>query len=725
MQPRWQNKSYPEVFVNRENHIKSFDDAVDELLLSDRSSVLVYHGVGGQGKTRLSQHLGGLVKNKELKTYQRIRAATINLRDVSQSDDINIFLKLRKEFLRAGVKLEAFDVALAIIWENTREYKAVPDMKKSNWAGEVAESASSALPDAADEFAGMIPFGRVSKWGYDKLKIKWIFERHQYLHELLFDEKRKQKAPKEQETALPVIFARNLNSCLKDKPYLRYLLLLDEYECVFEEGLASRRWAENKLDNHVRTIISETNSLLAVIFSREELPWGASPLWKDDLENKQHELTGLKEKDARKWLSKEGIDDELIQNSMLDSSREKEEIDSYIYPLLLEINILHWRFLKEKGKEEIEPAMFVLSAPSLQDRKKDALERLFGDYHEDLQMVLQRLSVSTRFDRQAFNHIIDTFGIAVSHDKYDQIIELSLFTEHDDGYVSMHRGVADILFDTLNEERKLSSINTLLEHYSLRSKADSLRTFGDKHVIALIESVNLRRRLGPQDYIEWLDNNTEQLTLAARAIEGEHLWRSALEISLANFGEEHPDTATSYNNMASNLNEQGRYDEAETLFRKGLEIHQQVLGEEHPDTATSYNNMASNLNAQGRYEEAEPLCRRALEIRQRMLGEKHPDTADSYNNVAYNLNTQGRYEEAGPLFRKGFEIRQQVLGEEHPDTASSYNNVASNISSQGRYEEAEPLYRKAVYLIENTHGYDHPNSKTMRDNLDIFLKRTS
>jgi tetratricopeptide (TPR) repeat protein len=65
------------------------------------------------------------------------------------------------------------------------------------------------------------------------------------------------------------------------------------------------------------------------------------------------------------------------------------------------------------------------------------------------------------------------------------------------------------------------------------------------------------------------------------------------------------------------------YDQAQPLFRKGLEIRQRVLGEEHPSTAASYNNVASNLNAQGKYEQAEPLLRKGLEINQRVLGEEH------------------------------------------------------------------------------------------------------
>ena len=160
----------------------------------------------------------------------------------------------------------------------------------------------------------------------------------------------------------------------------------------------------------------------------------------------------------------------------------------------------------------------------------------------------------------------------------------------------------------------------------------------------------------------------------------EHWNRKSLEIRQRVLGEEHPSTAASYNNVASNLNAQGRYEEAEPLFRKSLEIRQRVLGEEHPSTATSYNNVASNLNAQGRYEEAEPLYRKSLEIRQRVLGEEHPDTAASYNNVAYNLNAQGRYEEAEPLYRKSLEISQRVLGEEHPTTLAIKNGLANCVS---------------------------------------------
>ena len=49
----------------------------------------------------------------------------------------------------------------------------------------------------------------------------------------------------------------------------------------------------------------------------------------------------------------------------------------------------------------------------------------------------------------------------------------------------------------------------------------------------------------------------------------ELIWRDALGFIEENLGEEHPDTAASYNNLAYNLNAQGRYAEAETALPQG------------------------------------------------------------------------------------------------------------------------------------------------------------
>ena len=65
---------------------------------------------------------------------------------------------------------------------------------------------------------------------------------------------------------------------------------------------------------------------------------------------------------------------------------------------------------------------------------------------------------------------------------------------------------------------------------------------------------------------------------------------------------------------------QGRYAEAEPLYKRSLAIWEEALGPEHPNVATSLNNLAGLYRAQGRYDEAEPLHKRAMTIDEMALG---------------------------------------------------------------------------------------------------------
>jgi len=51
----------------------------------------------------------------------------------------------------------------------------------------------------------------------------------------------------------------------------------------------------------------------------------------------------------------------------------------------------------------------------------------------------------------------------------------------------------------------------------------------------------------------------------------------------------------------------GRWKEAEELFVQVMETSKRVLGDEHPDTLTSMNNLASTYRKQGRWKEAEEM----------------------------------------------------------------------------------------------------------------------
>ena len=208
----------------------------------------------------------------------------------------------------------------------------------------------------------------------------------------------------------------------------------------------------------------------------------------------------------------------------------------------------------------------------------------------------------------------------------------------------------------------------------------------------------------------------------AEYAQAEPLYRRALAIDEKALGPDHPDTATSLNNMAALYRAQERYKEAEPLCQRALDIFENSLGPDHPNTAISLNVLALLYRGQGRDQEAEPLYKRALAITEKASGTEHPSTATRLNNLAELYRAQGRYNDAEPLHRRALAIREKALGSEHPDTAGSLNNLAGLYEAQGRHQETEPLLRRALEIIEKALGPEHQKTSIVRNNLILFYR---
>ncbi|MDP2278041.1 MAG: CHAT domain-containing protein, partial [Nitrospirota bacterium] len=212
---------------------------------------------------------------------------------------------------------------------------------------------------------------------------------------------------------------------------------------------------------------------------------------------------------------------------------------------------------------------------------------------------------------------------------------------------------------------------------------------------------------------------------AGRYAEAEPLYKRSLEIREKALGREHPSVAQSLDNLAGLYAFiGGRYADAEPLYKRALEIYEKALGREHPSVAQSLISLAGLYESTGRYADAEPLYKRALEIREKIRGSEHPDTAIVLRMLAELYRVTGRYAEAEPLFKRSLAIVDKALGKDHFSVAASLNKLAVLYESTGRYADAEPLHKRALEIMEKALGREHLATAIIIDTLAELYRVT-
>jgi tetratricopeptide (TPR) repeat protein len=586
------------IFVDREPPRNIFEKAAFAVP-ADRSIIRVFYGVGGQGKTALCRELWRKTDPAIEPSYAFLRRAELDLHGRQKDDPDLLLVWIRNGFAEAGVNLPAFDLALAITWEATRGEQPFPKLTKP-WLTRITAAADITLGEAllevkfwqgivgevAREIPGLGLVPHIGGWVIDKAKRANLERTRHELKELY--RAGELKTPYELSEKLPWMLAQDLNHHLAAHPQDRFILFIDEYERVFDEAGASARWEENRFDSHVRSLIKDTNGLLAVFFSRECLPWGDDPDWRDDLKDAQHLLGGLAAKDADEFLRAIPIEATEIRQAIIDGAREEPRPDAPVYPLMLDLQVEHWRALVAK-KEALTPDRFQVSAPTFEGRRREIVARVLREYGLPLQTTIERLSVAQRFDRAAFEHVVKNFGTGLPLDSFENIVGLSFVTRGDDGFLTIHNAVAQTIRETLDPERRRTSIEALLDHYSARMKVNLPRDVTDAAVTALTEAAFLRRSKGIEGFVGWLEAASNIVIEAGRYSSAAQWWRETLEAVEAALGPEHPDTAASLNELGLLLKTQGDLVAARPLYERALAIREKALGPEHSDTATSLN----------------------------------------------------------------------------------------------------------------------------------------
>jgi hypothetical protein len=336
-------------FVDREEPKITFEKAA-LAIPADKAILRVFYGVGGQGKTALCREFMRMSDATTDPTYRFLRRAVVDLHNKPKTDPDLLLVWIRNAFAKtAGLTFPCFDIALAIVWEGTRGEQPFPVLANP-WLGRVTESARFVVDEGAGsamdaakgvlgETIGQIPgigpaLRRIGHWSIDKGKRAYLERTRDHLARL-YRADGELRSIFELSAELPSMLAQDLNYHLSQNPNERFVLFIDEYERVFDQGGAGRQWIDNPFDRYFRKFVRDTKGLLAIFFSRERLPWADEPDWQTDLENNQHLLGGLAEKDADAFLHAVPVEDLKIRSAIIEGARERANRDAPIYPLLL------------------------------------------------------------------------------------------------------------------------------------------------------------------------------------------------------------------------------------------------------------------------------------------------------------------------------------------------------------------------------------------------------
>jgi tetratricopeptide (TPR) repeat protein len=163
--------------------------------------------------------------------------------------------------------------------------------------------------------------------------------------------------------------------------------------------------------------------------------------------------------------------------------------------------------------------------------------------------------------------------------------------------------------------------------------------------------------------------------------------------------------------LAIALQDAGDFDGALPLFEEVLAVARSIYGDDHPGTLTSINNLANMHSDMGDHDLALPLHTEALAGRRRLLGDEDPDTLFSINNLAAMHSDMGNHGPALPLCEEALAGRRRVLGNAHPDTLSAISNMAIVRDRMGEHAAAATLMREALTGWRRVLGEDHPHTQ--------------
>ncbi|HKP51872.1 MAG TPA: tetratricopeptide repeat protein [Chloroflexia bacterium] len=371
----------------------------------------------------------------------------------------------------------------------------------------------------------------------------------------------------------------------------------------------------------------------------------------------------------------------LVDKSLLNRERVGVDNDSSRYTLLETVREYAWEKLAES--DEVEPLRKRHAAFYLELVEK-AGPQLTGEEHE---AWYKRLQLEYDNIRAALATSIE-YADAETALRFGTVL-WRFWDMH--GYISEGRRWLDLTLQLDSSAFPLLRSNVLSSAGILAWTGWDLDTARSLHK----QSLALRRQLGDKQ------RTASSLNNLALVVHQQGEYREAFDLLAESLEicrelDDKADIASTLNNLGNAAHAMGDADNAYALLEEGLELWREV-GDMY-GVALVLNDLAEVERSRGNYERAVPLYIEGIEKMREM--DDNSRVANALHNMAHVLHHQGDLDKAYDLFAESLTIRRDL--DDRLGIYMSLTGLAGVVSSRGLPEKAALLFGAAESLLEDS-----------------------
>lgn len=471
-----------EEFVNREHAKKLFSDSMNPS--ADSYKVIMYHGVGGIGKSSLKKELISIHNN----TYGS-NAIRFHL-DFSSPENRNpgeaLISLVDSCESKTKHRFECFEIAYSLYFR-----KKYPDTAYNR-----------EKEDLANKFGIGLSIVSIFDSGITQTTVNIVDKFAKLLRNRKLDDDMKEDLKNfdnlsinEIEERLPAYFEYDLSYLKAKNPEINVIFMIDTFEAlnVYENEVIHR----NKNERWVKDFLAYFPGYLFVIYGREKLQWEKE--WADYIE--LCELKNLEIDYSYEYLKKAGITNEKILNKIVDSCKG--------YPFYLSLALKTYSDIVNDGRSPTET--------DFGKSYSDIIERFVYNLCADEVELLKILSIPRFYTREVFELLIRKFIPGYSITRFSHFNEYSFISNEKFKYF-IHLLMKDGLKKYIDNETLMLVHEILFDYYGKSFKSQNLKDLFSEMVYhkcemssindfkLWIEGANLDylsdlQRRGEQDYI--------------------------------------------------------------------------------------------------------------------------------------------------------------------------------------------------------------------------------